>query len=283
MSSAPPRRVLRARVRVGWLAGAIAVVLLVVLFATPAGADGARLAARLVDALRHGGDRGRPALMVNARPTIGTAAVGALFNLTSSGALHSHFCSASVVDSRAGNLVLTAAHCLTGRSADQFVFVPGYHDGSAPYGIWTVTRIITDQDWESSADPDDDFAFLEVTQAGNLHTVQQVTGGERLGVVQSVGQLATVVGYPDNSNSAIVCVQDIKAFSPTQLEFDCGGFTTGTSGSPLVVHVDPATGLGEVVGVIGGYQQGGDTPSISYAASFGQNFAELYQLASTGS
>ena len=36
---------------------------------------------------------------------------------------------------------------------------------------------------------------------------------------------------------------------------------------------------GSVVGVIGGYEQGGDTPDVSYAAYFGPAVAALYQQA----
>ena len=53
------------------------------------------------------------------------------------------------------------------------------------------------------------------------------------------------------------------------MEFDCGGYTNGTSGGPFLANVHPATGLGTVIGVIGGYEQGGDTPSVSYSARFG--------------
>jgi hypothetical protein len=31
-------------------------------------------------------------------------------------------------------------------------------------------------------------------------------------------------------------------FSPTQLQFDCGGYTTGTSGSALLTGVNASTG-----------------------------------------
>jgi hypothetical protein len=52
--------------------------------------------------------------------------------------------------------------------------------------------------------------------------------------------------------------------------------------SPLLAHVDAAAGLGTVIGVIGGYQQGGVTDAISYAAALGLHIA-LYQAAITGS
>ena len=53
---------------------------------------------------------------------------------------------------------------------------------------------------------------------------------------------------------------------PDQLEFDCPGYASGTSGSPLLARVDPRTVLGTVLGVIGGYQLGSLTSSVSYAA-----------------
>jgi hypothetical protein len=43
--------------------------------------------------------------------------------------------------------------------------------------------------------------------------------------------------------------------------------------------VHPATGLGTVIGVIGGYEQGGDTPSVSYSARFGSSVRALYNKA----
>ena len=61
--------------------------------------------------------------------------------------------------------------------------------------------------------------------------------------------------------------------------FRCAGFSDGTSGGPLLADVGPADGLDTVIGVIGGYQLGGDTPSVSYAARFGGQLGALYQQA----
>ena len=67
--------------------------------------------------------------------------------------------------------------------------------------------------------------------------------------------------------------------SASQLRFDCGGFTGGTSGSPWVTHFNPRTRNGTIVGVIGGYQQGGDTAAISYSSYLGAAVQRLYQQA----
>jgi V8-like Glu-specific endopeptidase len=211
------------------------------------------------------------------KPFQGTPAIGALFT-TSNGKLGTHFCTASVIHSPHGNLLVTAAHCLTGTQGT-IAFVPGYANGNVPYGIWYVTRVFTDQAWTSSSNPDDDVAFVTVSQHGAIVPIEDVTGAEQLGIGQSSNERARVVGYPNGGNQPVVCENSIRAFSSTQLEFDCDGYTDGTSGAPFLTQVDPATGQGLVIGVIGGYEEGGDSPSVSYSAAFGRNVSSLYQTA----
>jgi V8-like Glu-specific endopeptidase len=246
----------------------------------PAASGSTRLAARLVAAV-HGLSRTAHQATIGASHRAPPAdAIGALFHITHRGQLTGgHFCTASVVDSPQGDLVMTAAHCVTGVGAGQFAFVPGFRDGHTPHGVWPVTRVTVDQAWATSADPDHDVAFLQVKKPGSAITVQSVTGGERLGLGQPAGQFVRVTGYPDRLSAPITCENWVTAFSPTQLRFDCGGYANGTSGSPLLAGVSPATGLGTVIGVIGGYQQGGDTDSVSYAARLGSSAAALYRTA----
>lgn len=206
-----------------------------------------------------------------------TSTVGALFVRPTSGQPTTHFCTGSVVDSPGGDLVITAAHCLINRTASQVVFVPDYAHGKRPYGVWVATKIIEDPEWMSSSDPDDDFAFLIVHRPGSSVPIQALTGGEVLGVGASAWQTVEVSGYPDHLDGPITCENPARDYSPTQFVFDCGGFTDGTSGSPLLASAGP---LGEtVIGVIGGFEQGGDTASVSYAAKFSTSMATLYQAA----
>src|SRR5215469_12763507 len=159
-----------------------------------------------------------------------TSTVGALFTL-SGGQPQNHFCTASVVDSPTGNLIVTAAHCMQGQRPGHVVFAPGYSAGGAPYGLWTVTKVIEDQPWLTSGDPDDDFAFLVVSQRGTRVPVQSLTGGEIVGTGQPAGRTVVVAGYPDIEDTPVSCTNTVTAFSATQFEFDCDGFTDGTSGS----------------------------------------------------
>ncbi len=269
------RRVLGAGKPVGLAASLTAVSMLAILLVVPAD-GGAAGVARGVD----------PAYGVNGTSQTGQAfgglaAVGALFGY-SAGKLGNHFCTASVVNSRHGDLAITAAHCVTGK-ATQMAFVPGYANGKAPYGIWPVTQVYTDQAWNSSQDPDDDVAFLQLSPASNGVPIENITGAEQLGTSLQASTLVQVVGYPDGENQPVWCVNWTKSFSPTQLEFVCGGYTNGTSGGPFLTNVSRVTGEGTIIGVIGGYEQGGLTPSVSYSSVFGTAVTSLYQVADAAS
>jgi V8-like Glu-specific endopeptidase len=246
--------------------------------ATPPEARGlaVRLAAAVKALPRRAGTV--PALARQGRFYNGTAAVGALFTTTSSG-LGSHFCTASVVASPDRDIVITAAHCLDGYQPGQVAFVPGYHRGHQPFGAWTVTQIFVDSAWATSGNANDDVAFLVVHQPGSSQPVQDVTGGETLATGWKAAQFAQVIGYPDGRQRPVTCTGWTKAFGRHQLQFGCGGYTDGTSGGPFLVKVNPGSGLGTVLGVIGGYEQGGDTPSVSYSARFGRQVRALYNEA----
>ncbi|MER7585154.1 serine protease [Kitasatospora sp. NPDC097691] len=195
-----------------------------------------------------------------------TATVGALF----SGSVEAgnHFCTASVLHSATGNLLLTAAHCLD--STDGVTFAPGYRDGSAPYGTWRVTAIHTTTGWSQKGDVDEDFAILE-TAPSNGRKVEDVVGGNRLGTDEPFGSTVRLYGYPADSETPELCTNATDRKSAYQRVIDCPSYPSGTSGGPWI-----NTATGDVVGAIGGYQQGGDTDDVSYSAYFDHTIATLY-------
>jgi V8-like Glu-specific endopeptidase len=271
------------RVRPAWALTALTAPAIGVLLLSAHLHAAERLAARLATAAttlsRHAPRA--PQTLVNARHFDGAAGVGALFTLVN-GQLGKHFCTASVVDSTPGDLVLTAAHCVSNLGPGEFAFVPGYRDGHTPHGVWTVSKVIVDSRWRTSANPGHDFAFLRVGQPGNAEDIQQVTGGDRLGTGWPAQVRVHVVGYPDASDSPIICQRRTRPFGAHQMKFVCGGFTGGTSGGPFLAKMSGTTGEGTVIGVIGGYQQGGDLAWVSYSARFGHAVRALYQAASSG-
>ena len=218
----------------------------------------------------------------NAHTAPAALRVGALFEHDASGA---HFCTASVVASPGEDLLITAAHCISDGDGSGYnndiVFIPGYHDGATPYGIWTPERLLVAPQWADSADPDFDVGFI-VLQPHGGQNIQQLLGADQLGYDTGYQYLVRVTGYPSSAGDPISCVNWTSMQSPTQLEFDCDGYTGGTSGSPWVTSLDPGTRTGTIVGVIGGYEEGGDTSSVSYSAYFGSAVQKLYQQAIAG-
>ena len=205
----------------------------------------------------------------------GVPTVGALFS-TDGG--KSHFCTASVVRSATRNLLLTAAHCVYGKSGYQanVAFVPGYHDGVAPYGTWPVASMLVADGWQESADQDLDFAFLSVAPNAAHRRIQDVTGANDLGIGRGYDHQVTVIGYSNTENQPIMCRTRSFQAMPDQSQFNCHGFYDGTSGGPWLIDFDQRTGSGTVIGDIGGYETGGDYEYTSYSPYYGLPTLELY-------
>ncbi|MBL1081728.1 trypsin-like peptidase domain-containing protein [Streptomyces actinomycinicus] len=220
-------------------------------------------------------DDGRGPLGVTADTVAGrrSVRVGALFGADRADRpAGGHFCTASVVHSSRGDLIVTAAHCVDGDDGD-LVFVPGYRDGRAPYGVWKVTRRFLPDEWTERRDEGGDLAFAAVAERDG-ERLEDAVGANRFATGVATGATAvTVTGYPDSREVPISCTDKPTPYSRTQQRIDCPGFTGGTSGSPWV------NGDGQVVGVLGGHEQGGATADVSYSVVLGDGAAELYERA----
>ena len=224
-----------------------------------------------------------PALLPGSAPFLGAPRVGAVF-ATVNGRPNGHFCTASVVDSPGHDLLVTAAHCVvvpgSGRARNGLVFVPGYRSGLQPYGRWRVQAVVVDYRWAQHGDPDYDVAFLKTAPVTGARRVQDAVGAEAIAFNAPHRVGAVAVGYPDRADAPVRCRSSLRQFGGNQSEFDCPGLPNGTSGGPLLAGGDPAgAGRGTVVGVIGGYQQGGLTPDVSYTPYFGAGIAGVYRRA----
>ncbi|MGW5655966.1 trypsin-like serine peptidase [Streptomyces humi] len=209
--------------------------------------------------------------------TADSARVGALFSADKAGSLSgNHFCTASVVHSPRRDLIVTAAHCVDADDGAGLVFVPGYRDGLAPYGVWKVGRRYLPDGWSHGQDEDSDVAFAAVQDRAGKR-VEDVTGANRFVTGVATGATpVTVTGYPDSREVPVDCTNRPVAHSATQQRIDCPEFTGGTSGSPWV------NGDHEVVGVLGGHEQGGSTADISYSVVLGGEATELFRDATAG-
>src|SRR5260370_28729523 len=74
-----------------------------------------------------------------------------------------YVCSGAVVASANADVVITAGHCVkngTGSWASNWTFVPGFTQGSRPYGSWTARHFFVASQWSHAANDNDDVAFV---------------------------------------------------------------------------------------------------------------------------
>jgi hypothetical protein len=188
-----------------------------------------------------------------------------------------HFCSGSVVHSNGRDLVATAAHCISGNGTG-LEFVPGYRKGRAPWGAWRVDAVFVDSTWQHSKDPHHDFAFLRVA-ANNGHRIESRVRALHLGVAPPRRTRITMFGYlTGTGDSALGCTRPTYRSNahPAYPAINCKGFGGGTSGGPW------RTSDGALVGVTGGYRQGGCSADTSYSAPFGAASTRLWRRAERG-
>ncbi|MET9319251.1 trypsin-like peptidase domain-containing protein [Streptomyces sp. NPDC003038] len=225
----------------------------------------------------------------------GIAVVGRMFVMKGGGA---YFCTASVVSSPGRNLVLSAAHCLLGTDSRQVAFVPRYTRADPqPYGKFPVLRdargrskVWIDPRYRSQGTDRAaalDVAFAQVGPDAQGRPVEQVVGGNRLvtGAGYAHARVA-LIGYPASAARPRLCVNRTTKFTSTDaripgsfLRIHCTGYPGGTSGGPFLTRYDRRTGTGDVIGVIGGWKTGGDTPDTSYSSYFGTAVRKLYEKA----
>ncbi len=206
----------------------------------------------------------------------GVAEIGPLY---ASARATRHGCTASVVHSAHGDTLITAAHCVTGSGAGM-VFAPGQRGARAPFGRWTVTAVHLASRWTSRQDPDDDVAFLTVasqTIHGARTEIESVTGAFTLGATPSRGVRVAVTGYPAGTADNPITCSTTTYLTRSFPSFDCRGYVGGTSGSPWLSTTRSGT---EIVGVIGGLNQGGCYDYTSYSSPLARDADDSYERAS---
>ncbi|AYN43525.1 hypothetical protein D9753_06925 [Streptomyces dangxiongensis] len=240
---------------------------------------------------------GRPAAARRPQGTLfkGTRLVGTFFGSDGPRGTTWH-CTGSVIDTRARNIVLTAAHCALNMKGD-YIFVPkfvkGADPGRQPYGIFHIQRIFIDPRYTpdrgstttKKVSSDLDTAFARVSANQNGKSLQDAVGGG-LTFTRPSGythQKVTVVGYPSHRHNsagrAVRCtVPTTQLRGYRQMSMTCGGYYGGVSGSPWITDYKEDARAGHVIGNLGGYNGGGNDANvdyISYATAFGADAANL--------
>lgn len=198
-------------------------------------------------------------------------------------------CSGSVVNTPARNTVLTAGHCIndpgTAELSSNLVFVPGYRDGSTPFGVWPATKLESPAGWVSSitgsGGNDDnealDVGAFQVAANGAGQQIEDVLGAFGIGFDQSRNQTYTEYGYPgefpyDGSKLYSISspqVGEDTSFSPPTIEIQ-SDFTAGASGGPYVVDPGPTVLSEDTYGYLG-------DPEHNYGPFFGDSIKSFYE------
>ncbi|WP_242424637.1 serine protease [Frankia sp. EI5c] len=192
-------------------------------------------------------------------------------------------CSATVVSSLGGDLAVTAGHCLHEGAGGVFstnvAFMPGYADGSLPYGLWTARRITVTPAWGLRGDFDYDAGFILFNTRGGRH-IQDVVGAQRIAFNQPRTSAQYAFGYPRigqyDGERLIYCAGSPSAdpYGTASLGLACD-MTGGASGGPLMVGLGRAgPGVGWVDSVVS-YAYAGDAETI-YGTYFGRAIELLY-------
>lgn len=185
-----------------------------------------------------------------------------------------HVCTGSVLHSTGGDLVLTAAHCVSGSS--QATFVPGLAGDAAPTDLWQVDQLYFDPRWIATKDPRADYVIARVRGAGGGAVESHVGSALSLGTAPVPGSRVSVTGYPSGVGGVPIGCEARTGITESGFPWlACEGLVSGTSGAPWVSG-------STVIGLIGGLDGGGCAQNVSYSAPFDEHTAQLLARAQAG-
>jgi len=209
---------------------------------------------------------------VNASP-----GVGKVF-FTANG--KNYVCSGSTVNNPAKNLVSTAGHCVHGGKGgtwhSNWAYVPGYRDGSAPFGVWAAKEFTSVKGWTKWSFSWWDFAFVTMWTNNGQKLVHR-TGGHGISFNYPKNIPITLLAYPSaapfTGQVQIYCQGSMYPKGVQQVGFTCL-MTKGSSGGPFLRAYDNTLRFGYVNSNIA---HGPDDKS--YGPYFDDDVAHIYAVA----
>ncbi|MFI6070262.1 trypsin-like serine peptidase [Actinoplanes sp. NPDC051343] len=170
-------------------------------------------------------------------------------------------CSGDAVNSGNRSVVATAGHCVvdanTGEVYRNWVFIPGYHSGSRPYGTFTARSLHWMSQRIGNSDPTWDAAFATMS-ALNGRSLVDTVGGEGIGFDQSPGQYVYSFGYggsdAEGNGERLNWCAGTEAFEGGHPGGGIWGIdciqTGGSSGGPFLQNFNTSNGIGTQTGNI---------------------------------
>jgi V8-like Glu-specific endopeptidase len=195
-------------------------------------------------------------------------------------------CSGTSVNAPNLSVVFTAGHCVHEghRWFDRkWVFVPGYHYGIRPFGVFPATWLGSTPGWISSQNENFDVGAAVVSRNERGQKLATAVGAANIAWGLSPRQVFDVFGYPAEEpfDGATLrrCAQtpfeghDINSFlgpGPLNLAVECD-VTGGASGGGWLISNDTLDGVTTY-----GY---GDDPTTDFGPYFGSAVGKLYREA----
>ncbi|ONI89867.1 peptidase [Actinosynnema sp. ALI-1.44] len=195
-------------------------------------------------------------------------------------------CSGDAVTSANKSTVMTAGHCvkLGGAFHTNWAFVPGYDNGSTPYGTWTAKSTHATPQWVASEDINYDIGAAVVNQL-NGQNLTDVVGAQGIAFNQARGQNMYAFGYPAaapyDGTKLIYCSG--KVFNDFLLSQGIGmtcDQTGGASGGPWFLSFDEGAGTG-IQNSVNSFKYN-FFPNWMFGPYFGADAQNLYNTAQAG-
>jgi len=193
-------------------------------------------------------------------------------------------CSATVVNAPGRSLVLSAGHCVysAGAWATNWMFVPGYRDGNAPFGRWVATELRATEQWKASEALSFDIGTATLGRDATGRGIQDAVGARGIGFNQPRNQTYMSYGYPAeppfDGESLQSCTSpyggdDTSSAPPRTMRIDCD-MNGGSSGGGWVA--------GDLVLSLNSYCNGlilicTDLPMSLFGPYFGDDAETLYR------
>ncbi|MFV2121232.1 trypsin-like serine peptidase [Streptomyces sp. Act-28] len=192
-------------------------------------------------------------------------------------------CSGNAVTSQNQSTVITAGHCVKyqGSWHTDWVFVPAYDNGQAPYGQWTATRTLTTPQWEANEDINHDVGAAVVAPLDGRR-LTDVTGAQGIQFNGGYNKPMYAFGFPaaspyDGSELVYCSGNSSRDFLLSQDHGLGCDMTGGSSGGPWFTGFSEATGTGLQVSVNSfGYTF---LPNRMFGPYFGDAARALYDAA----
>ncbi|MEV5751317.1 trypsin-like peptidase domain-containing protein [Actinoallomurus sp. NPDC052308] len=194
-------------------------------------------------------------------------------------------CSAGTVNGANRDVVVTAGHCVqdaAGVWARNWIYVPGYDQGSRPYGAFTARHVFVPSAWSARHDENHDVAMVALATAGGRH-VADVVGAQNLAFDQPRGSLVYGFGYPTGGHydgERLAYCSGVPRPDTHRLTQDQGlrcDMSEGASGGPWLARFNATTGTG-VVTSVNSFKYS-DDPATMYGPYFGAAVRRIYEQA----